>query len=45
LAPAILLPQGRLGERNIVSISDDDGETWNDYAVVFEDPAKKKGFL
>jgi len=45
LAPAVLLPQGRLGERNIVSISDDDGETWNDYAVVFEDPAKKKGFL
>jgi sialidase-1 len=45
LAPAVLLPPGRLGERNIASISDDDGDTWNDHAVVFEDPAKKKGFL
>ena len=28
LAPAVLLPPGRLGERNIASISDDGGETW-----------------
>ncbi len=45
LAPAVLLPPGRLGERNIVSISDDGGDSWNEYAVVFEDPGKKNGFL
>ena len=28
LAPAVLLPPGRLGEREVAAVSDDAGETW-----------------
>lgn len=45
LAPAVVLPPNRPGERVVVAVSHDDGETWPCHTVVFEDPAKRHGYL
>ncbi len=46
LAPAATLPaKDRLGEEVVVAISDDGGNTWPAYSVVFKDPEGKLGFF
>jgi len=46
LAPAATLPaEHRLGEQVLVAISDDDGRSWPDHSVVFQDPRGKLGYF
>jgi len=46
LAPAATLPaQDRLGERVLVALSDDGGDTWLRHAVVFQDPGRRLGYF
>ena len=46
LAPAATLPaKDRLGEQVLASISDDQGQTWPQHSVVFEDPDKNFGYF
>jgi len=46
LAPgATLAEKSKLGERVIVALSDDGGETWPRQSTVFEDPAGEKAFF
>ena len=46
LAPAATLADNdRLGERVIVAISDDGGETWPRHGTVFHDPEGRRGFF
>jgi hypothetical protein len=45
LAPAALIPLGRLGEQVIASISDDGGMSWPRDTVAMQDPAGKLGYF
>lgn len=46
LAPTATLPaKDRLGEQVLVAISDDDGQTWPNHSVVFQDPNGKLGYF
>ena len=46
LGPCATLPgQGRAGEQTIAAISDDGGLTWPGHTIVFQDPAKKMGYI
>ncbi|MEV4669893.1 sialidase family protein [Microbacterium sp. LWO12-1.2] len=45
LAPAATIEEGRLGERVLVAISDDDGLTWPRHATALVDPDGELGFL
>ena len=45
LAPIILHGEGRLGEKVVVAVSDDGGETWPRHATVFEDSDQERGYL
>ncbi len=46
LAPAATLPaQDRLGEKVVVGISNDGGNTWPQHALVFYDPEKRYGYF
>ncbi len=46
LAPAATLPaRDRLGEKVVVGISDDGGDSWPAQAVVFHDPEGRLGFF
>jgi len=45
LAPAATIEEGRLGERVLVAISDDDGLTWHRHSTALFDPEGKLGFL
>ena len=45
LAPAVLHAPGRLGERAVVAVSDDGGDTWPSHTAIFEDPARRLGYL
>lgn len=45
LAPAATTEPGRLGERVLVAISDDDGLSWPDHATALVDPDEQLGFL
>lgn len=45
LAPTATLPaDDRLGERVLVAVSDDDGESWK-HSTVFEDPQRRFGYF
>ena len=46
LAPAATLPaRDRLGEKVLVGISEDGGQTWSKHSVVFHDPEAKLGYF
>ena len=45
LAPIILHGEGRPGEKVVVAVTDDGGETWPRHAIVFEDPDEERGYL
>jgi len=45
LAPVILHGEGRPGERVVVALSDDDGETWPEHSPVFDDLKREYGYL
>lgn len=45
LAPAATVEPGRLGERVLLAESNDDGETWEPFRTVLEDPHGRCGYL
>ena len=46
LCPAATLPaKDRLGEQVLVAISDDGGRSWDQHAVVFQDPEQRLGYF